>query len=282
MPTMQLLTLGHLIITSRWHLARPHLDAAHAISVLIACSLLLLLAPLFALIAVAICLDTIGPVFFKQQRIGQNGVPFTLIKFRSMHTGTHDPDNPLPAVTRVGHVLRRFSLDELPQLINIIKGEMVLVGPRPILAEEVEHYDVWQAQRLQVRPGLTGWAQVNGRNALTWYERIGHDVWYVENKSWWLDLYILAVTPQAVLSSFGLYGPGNFNPGADAFTIVRAQHEQNSTTPSFKFPTDEAHNPNDSATLTRTRIERLSLARDGGHNPKWERRRRDTPSRMHV
>jgi len=195
----------------------------HSLNIIVAAFLLLLGFPLLALVAVAIKLESRGPIFFRQQRVGRHGNLFTIYKFRTMRTGAHDPDNPTPHVTRVGKILRRYSLDEIPQLLNILRGEMAIIGPRPILPEEAEYYDAWERQRLQVRPGLTGWAQINGRNALAWYQRIEHDVWYVKHQNWLLDLHILAQTPWAVLSSDGVYGPGNLNPGPEEFAAYRAR-----------------------------------------------------------
>lgn len=172
---------------------------------------LIVLSPFFIVIAIAIALDSRGPILFSQDRVGLRGKQFRIFKFRTMvenaeHTGTglyvsHDDAR----ITRVGKMLRRFSLDELPQVWNVFRGEMSLVGPRPALPYHIDHYSSNQRRRLSVRPGLTGWSQVNGRNRLTWPERLEKDVWYVDHFSLWLDARILARTPAAWLSSKGLY-----------------------------------------------------------------------------
>jgi exopolysaccharide biosynthesis polyprenyl glycosylphosphotransferase len=172
--------------------------------------LVLLIIP-FALIALAIKLDSRGPVFFKQARIGQNGKRFACWKFRTM---VKDAENhPLgaftttgdPRITRLGQWLRRSGLDELPQLFNVLKGEMSLIGPRPTLAYQVAKYNQEQRQRLLVKPGITSWALVNGRNQLTWPEKIELDLWYVRNWSLGLDFKILFKTPFVILKGEGLF-----------------------------------------------------------------------------
>lgn len=183
---------------------------------------LVLVSPFLSCIALAIKLDDRGSIFFRQQRVGQYGRCFTLFKFRSLATSASYTNTPECYVTRVGRVLRQYALDELPQLWNVVRGEMSLVGPRPILPEEAQQYDPWQAQRLQVLPGLTGWAQINGRNALAWHERIAHDVWYVQQKCWQLDVQIALRTPSVLLRREGVYGPGNHDPNAAAFRAYRA------------------------------------------------------------
>jgi lipopolysaccharide/colanic/teichoic acid biosynthesis glycosyltransferase len=151
-------------------------------------------------------LDDGGPVFYRQRRVGLNGEEFDLLKLRTMEVGAeqkgagyavneHDP-----RITRVGRVLRRLSLDELPQLWNVVRGDMSLIGPRPTLAYQVERYTPRQRRRLEVKPGITGWAQIHGRARLPWDERIELDVWYVEHRSPWLDLKILARTPLALFA----------------------------------------------------------------------------------
>ena len=167
---------------------------------------LVLASPLLAAAAVAIKLDDHGPVFYRQKRVGQHGRDFELLKLRTMVVGAERQgagfavDEGDPRITRVGRVLRRLSLDELPQLANVVRGEMSLIGPRPTLRYQVERYDERQRRRLDVKPGITGWAQVHGRARLPWEERIELDVWYVENRSPWLDLKILARTPVALFS----------------------------------------------------------------------------------
>ena len=160
-----------------------------------------------AVCGAAIRLTSPGPVFFRQERVGWGGRPFRVWKFRTM---VHAADNPIfPApdrITRVGHVLRTTSLDELPQLINVAKGEMSIVGPRPTLAYQVARYDDRQRRRLNVRPGITGLAQVRGRNSITWADRIDHDVEYLYRQSPAFDLKVLWWTLQTVLSSRGVSG----------------------------------------------------------------------------
>ena len=183
-----------------------------ALDLLIAGIALVVAAPVLAIAAIAIKLDSRGPVFYMALRVGRDGEPFDLYKLRTMHTG-NDPvgvGTPVlagdPRVTRVGGFLRRFSLDELPNLINVIRGEMSVVGPRPTLAAQVEEYTPRQRRRLEVKPGLTGWAQVNGRAGIPWEERIELDVWYVEHRSTGLDLRILGRTARLLITGRGLYG----------------------------------------------------------------------------
>ena len=185
---------------------------SRVLDLLIATLALVVAAPLLAIAAIAIKLDSPGPVFYMARRVGRDGEEFDLYKLRTMHTG-NDPvgvGTPVlagePRVTKVGEFLRRFSLDELPNLINVIRGEMAVVGPRPTLAAQVEAYAPHQRRRLEVKPGLTGWAQVNGRAGIPWEERIELDVWYVDHRSPALDLRILARTARLLLTGHGLYG----------------------------------------------------------------------------
>ncbi|MEL6705848.1 MAG: sugar transferase [Bacteroidota bacterium] len=166
-------------------------------------------APLGLALAAAVKVEDGGPVFFRQTRPGRDGAPFSILKFRSLGTHPHDPNRPDLVATRVGGWMRRWGIDELPQLWNVLRGEMSLVGPRPVLFGEIGRYDAEQRLRLTVRPGLTGWAQIHGRNALTWQERTVLDVWYVRHRSLWLDARILLRTPLALLRGEGVYGPGN-------------------------------------------------------------------------
>ena len=167
---------------------------------------LALASPFLATAAIAIKLDDGGPVLYRQQRIGKDGREFELVKLRTMVVGAERQgagwavNHGDPRITRVGNVLRRLSLDEVPQLWNVVRGEMSLIGPRPTLSYQVEQYTPRQRRRLDVRPGVTGWAQVQGRASLPWAERIELDVWYVEHRSPWLDLKILARTPLALFA----------------------------------------------------------------------------------
>ena len=167
---------------------------------------LALTAPALALAALAIMLEDGGPVLYRQRRVGQHGQEFELLKLRTMVVGAegigagYAVDRGDPRITRLGRVLRRLSIDELPQLLNVVRGEMSLIGPRPTLAYQVERYTSRQRRRLEVKPGITGWAQIHGRAALPWDERIELDVWYVEHRSPLVDLGILLRTPRALFS----------------------------------------------------------------------------------
>ncbi len=191
--------------------------AKHLLDRVAAALLLTLLAPLLALIGWSIRREDGGPVWFRQQRAGRGGATFDVYKFRSMVMGADRSGLGLNVeqgdarITRVGQRLRDWSLDELPQLINVVRGEMSLVGPRPGLPDQAARYDALQRRRLEVRPGLTGWAQVNGRNRLTWEERIVLDVWYVDHRSLALDARILARTIGVVLRREDLFGEGGAN-----------------------------------------------------------------------
>jgi lipopolysaccharide/colanic/teichoic acid biosynthesis glycosyltransferase len=165
---------------------------------------LLVASPLLALAAIAVKLEDGGPVLYRQTRVGKDGTDFELLKLRTMVVGAETMgaglavDRGDPRITRSGRLLRKLSLDELPQLWNVVRGEMSVIGPRPTLRYQVEQYDERQRQRLDVKPGITGWAQINGRAALPWADRIELDVWYVEHRSPRLDLRILARTPRAL------------------------------------------------------------------------------------
>lgn len=173
---------------------------------------LVLCAPLFALIALLVKVGSPGPVFFRQVRPGLHGRPFVIYKFRTMREACDESGNPLPdekRLTRLGKWLRNTSLDELPELFNVLKGEMSLVGPRPLLMEYLDCYTSEQARRHEVKPGITGWAQVNGRNAITWEEKFKLDVWYVDNWSLWLDLKIILLTIWKILTREGISASGH-------------------------------------------------------------------------
>ena len=161
-------------------------------------------SPFLAAAALAIKLDDRGPILYRQRRVGHRGKEFDLLKLRTMVVGAEKQgagwavNRGDPRITRAGRLLRRLSLDELPQFWNVLRGDMSLIGPRPTLSYQVEQYTPRQRRRLEVKPGLTGWAQIHGRAALPWDERIELDVWYVENRSPWLDLKILVRTPLAL------------------------------------------------------------------------------------
>lgn len=173
---------------------------------------LLILSPVMLIIALLIRVNMGSPVLFRQERPGLQGKPFVLYKFRTMRDAFGDGDRPLPdelRLTPLGRLLRSTSLDELPELFNVLKGEMSLVGPRPLLMEYLERYTPEQARRHEVKPGITGWAQVNGRNALSWEEKFELDVWYVDNRSLWLDLKIILLTIWKVLKREGISASGH-------------------------------------------------------------------------
>ena len=163
-------------------------------------------SPLLLVLAILVRLRCGSPVLFRQWRPGRHGRPFELVKFRTMRSGQGSDAERL---TRVGRFLRASSLDELPELWNVLRGDMSLVGPRPLLMAYLERYTPRQARRHEVRPGITGWAQVNGRNAISWDEKLEFDVWYVENRSLWLDLRILALTCWQVVRRQGISHPGS-------------------------------------------------------------------------
>lgn len=173
---------------------------------------LLLLSPLILILAWMIRRKLGGPVLFRQLRPGKNGAPFQMIKFRTMREATDGSGRPLPdseRMTPFGSFLRATSLDELPELWNVLKGEMSLVGPRPLLMQYLPLYTAAQNRRHEVRPGVTGWAQVNGRNSLSWDEKFKLDVWYVDNRSLWLDVKILFLTVRKVLIKEGISQENN-------------------------------------------------------------------------
>lgn len=182
------------------------------IEVIVAGVLLLAGSPVMALLVVAIAISFRGNPLFRQNRIGRGERPFTLYKFRTMTDKRGPSGTPLPdaeRLTALGRFLRTYSLDELPQLWNVLKGDMSLVGPRPLFAHYLPRYTPFQRRRHEVRPGITGWAQVNGRNALTWEQRFELDVWYVDNWSLGLDLKILWLTLCALLRREGISQPGH-------------------------------------------------------------------------
>jgi lipopolysaccharide/colanic/teichoic acid biosynthesis glycosyltransferase len=197
--------------------------AKRALDVVGAGSALVLAAPVMAATAVAVAADLGRPVVFRQVRPGRDGKPFTMFKFRTMRDATDARGRPLPdaaRLTRFGRFLRASSLDELPELWNVLRGEMSLVGPRPLLMQYLPLYSRSQARRHDVKPGITGWAQIHGRNSLSWDEKFALDVWYVDHASVWLDLRILAGTVRAVLRKDGISHAGDAT--MPAFTGSRA------------------------------------------------------------
>jgi sugar transferase EpsL len=190
---------------------RNHFTFKRLIDVTVSSLALLLLSPTLALLALLVRVKLGSSVFFRQQRPGLNGRSFTLIKFRTM-TDKRDAQGNLlhdaERLTKFGKFLRAASLDELPELWNVLKGEMSLVGPRPLLMQYLPLYTPEQARRHEVRPGITGWAQVNGRNALTWEEKFALDVWYVDNHTLWLDLKIIFLTLLKIIKRDGINQPG--------------------------------------------------------------------------
>jgi len=172
---------------------------------------LVALAPLLLLIAVLIRVNLGSPVLFRQQRPGLHGRPFVMVKFRTMRDACGSDGQLLPdekRMTKLGLLLRNLSLDELPELWNVLKGDMSLVGPRPLLMEYLRLYSPEQARRHEAKPGITGWAQVNGRNAISWEDKFKLDVWYVDHHSFWLDIKIICLTPWLVLWRRSVSEPG--------------------------------------------------------------------------
>jgi len=179
--------------------------------IIISMSVLILFSPILAIMALLVYLKLGNPVLFKQTRPGLYGKPFTIFKFRTMKDALDKSGNPLPdseRLTSFGKTLRSTSLDELPALWNVLKGEMSLVGPRPLLVEYLPLYSKAQARRHEVRPGITGWAQVNGRNAISWEDKFKLDVWYVDHQSFWLDMKILLLTVKKVFVREGISADG--------------------------------------------------------------------------
>jgi lipopolysaccharide/colanic/teichoic acid biosynthesis glycosyltransferase len=179
--------------------------------VVVAGAALVVCAPVLGAAMLAIRLETPGPPIYRQRRVGRDGAPFDVLKLRTMVAGAEHMGRGLAVVegdariTRVGRLLRRTSLDELPNLVNVLRGEMAIIGPRPTVPVQVERYTPRQRGRMAVKPGITGWAQVNGRTELSWDERIELDLWYIEHRSWRLDLEILRRTVAMILHGRGLY-----------------------------------------------------------------------------
>jgi lipopolysaccharide/colanic/teichoic acid biosynthesis glycosyltransferase len=184
-----------------------------AVDVVVAAGALLVLAPLLAVLAVVVRVRLGSPVLFRQPRSGLHGREFTIVKVRTMRAERYPGEPDADRTPRLGHVLRSTSLDELPQLWNVLRGDMSLIGPRPTLPEQVARYSERERGRLAVRPGLTGWAQVNGRNSISWPERIELDLEYLERRSLRLDLEILRRTVKRLVHPEGITGEGGVNPG---------------------------------------------------------------------
>ena len=171
-------------------------------------------APIVLAAMIAIRIESAGSPIYRQRRVGKDGEPFDMVKLRTMVADAEFMGDGLavnrgdPRITRVGSFLRRFSIDELPNLVNVVRGEMAIVGPRPTIQAQVDQYTERQMRRLEVKPGLTGWAQINGRASLPWAERIELDVWYVEHKAPWLDLKIVLRTIRMLLLGHGIYKGG--------------------------------------------------------------------------
>ncbi|WP_089728539.1 sugar transferase [Modicisalibacter muralis] len=189
----------------------PHSCIKRAFDIFVSSCALAFLSPLISLIAWQIHRKMGAPVLFRQQRPGRDGKPFYMVKFRTMKDSIDADGNSLPdseRLTAFGQFLRSSSLDELPELWNVLKGDMSLVGPRPLLMEYLPLYSKEQYRRHEVRPGVTGWAQINGRNALSWEDKFKLDVWYVENQSFYLDIKILLLTVKKVLVRDGISAEG--------------------------------------------------------------------------
>lgn len=179
--------------------------------ILFSLAIIVILSPVLLTITILIKITSKGPVLFKQERVGQHKKSFRIYKFRSMiqnaeklGAGYYMDGEDDPRITKLGKILRKTSLDELPELFNVLKGEMSFVGPRPTLKYQVDKYSEFQKRRLEYPPGITGWAQINGRNEIPWSKRIELDVWYIDNHSFWLDIKILLLTLPTVLSSRGI------------------------------------------------------------------------------
>ena len=216
-------------------MSEPRGGLPRAADVAIAGLGLLVASPVLLLSALVIKLTSRGPVVYRQQRVGRGGEVFELWKLRTMKQGS-DPVgvgtavvSGDPRVTSAGRVLRRLALDELPNLVNVLRGEMSLVGPRPTVQVQVDRYTERQRRRLELKPGVTGWAQTHGRAGIPWEERIEQDVWYVENRSLGLDLKIIGLTPLVLLRGTGMSAPDAF-AGSDEHSPLRQAAERESET----------------------------------------------------
>jgi lipopolysaccharide/colanic/teichoic acid biosynthesis glycosyltransferase len=192
----------------------------------------ILLSPILLFISIAILVSLGQPVLYLQRRPGLNGVPFTIIKFRTMEDKVDKEGNHLldeERITRFGRFLRATSLDELPEFFNILTGEMSIVGPRPLLMQYLGRYNAQQARRHEVLPGITGWAQVNGRNTITWDDKFRYDVYYVDNWSFWFDMKIIGLTLWKVIIREGISQPGHISAGEFMGSEGQGQREINET-----------------------------------------------------
>lgn len=181
------------------------------LDIILSAIILILASPLLFLTAVLIFLSYGAPIFFKHERPGKDGLPFRLIKFRSMRDARDQEGNILPdaeRITRFGQFIRRTSIDELPEFYNVLRGDMSLVGPRPLLMQYLQRYSAEQARRHDVLPGVTGWAQINGRNAISWDDKFKYDLWYIDHWTFWLDVKIIFLTIWKVLKGDGVSQPG--------------------------------------------------------------------------
>jgi lipopolysaccharide/colanic/teichoic acid biosynthesis glycosyltransferase len=182
-----------------------------ALDIAVAAVGLLLSSPILLVAVIAIRVESPGSPIYRQRRIGRDGEPFEMLKLRTMVSGAEHQGAGMavnfgdPRITRVGHILRRFSIDELPNLVNVLRGEMSVVGPRPTIQAQVDQYTPLQRRRLEVKPGITGWAQINGRASLPWHERIELDIWYVDHRTLRLDLAIIWKTVRLLVTGEGLY-----------------------------------------------------------------------------
>ncbi|MTD58027.1 sugar transferase [Amycolatopsis pithecellobii] len=194
--------------------ARPGSDgrARRTCDVLAASIALIVLTPVLLAVSLLVGWRLGSPILFRQRRAGRFGREFVVLKFRTMRPASYPGEPDSVRETRLGTILRRMSLDELPQLVNILRGDMSVIGPRPTLPEQVRRYDRRQFGRLAVRPGLTGWAQVHGRNLLSWPDRIELDLWYIERRSWHLDAWIVLLTVACLIRPHGVVGQSGVNP----------------------------------------------------------------------
>jgi lipopolysaccharide/colanic/teichoic acid biosynthesis glycosyltransferase len=181
------------------------------LDIIMSAIILILASPFLLLTAVLIFLSYGAPIFFTHERPGKGGQPFKLIKFRSMRDARDQEGNILPdaeRITRFGQFIRRTSIDELPEFYNVLRGDMSLVGPRPLLMQYLQRYSAEQARRHDVLPGVTGWAQINGRNAISWDDKFKYDLWYIDHWTFWLDIKIIFLTIWKVLKGDGISQPG--------------------------------------------------------------------------